>query len=296
MKPSTLQALTLYLDDAIEFKNFMEFLALFTGLKPVVRLTGSPASLTVIEEAMRPFVGDIERSPLGLVKVYANDLSDAFYKVVSGSPDEFDLMVTYVGEPDRVAEAIHAETTGCDDEETARTLGYPVCCARNYAAIKAGEHWINSYIGSSRELTIAPWQANKIAYLFAPGLTLLPDYFPCSVSCRSSWQLARAYHETLCAQKLPEIESAVNAHLTGVAIVAAGEILYAPNYALAGQGWIELRAPGYRLRFNHGGPGLPQDISSVKVLPGRVMVKSDDVGGAESEIACGEGEGGILFS
>jgi len=284
------------LEDRIEFKNLMEFLALFAGVKPVVRLTGTPENLATLENALSPFVECIERSPMGLLKVYSNDLSDSFYKVVSGDTLDFDLMVTFFGKHDNVVEALRAETKGCDDQATARTLGYPVCCARNYASIKTGRHWVSSYISGTHGIVNAPWQANKLAYLFAPGLTLLPDYFPCSVSCNDSWRLARDYHKVLCEQGLNDLESAVKKHLTGMAIILAGEILYVTDYAAAEQGWIDLKSSGHRLRFNNEAEGIPRLVNSVKALPGRLMFKLDDSNCSEIEITCNEEEGGILFS
>lgn len=296
MNHSTLQALKLFLGDDIEFKNFIELLGLIAGLKPVVRLAGSPDQLATIENALRPFVDHVERSPLGLVKVYSNRLSDSFYKAVSGSLSDFDLMVTYLGDSSKVAEAIGAETTGCDDEEIARTLGYPRCCAKNYASIKSGQHWIGSYMRGTGGLIRAPWQANKIAYLFAPGLTLLPDYFPCSVFCQSTWQLAHCYHSVLCEHGFTEIERAVKQHLTGLAVVVAGELLYVTNYAMMEHGWIKLKGPEHRLRFDPGLKGIPPKAKRVRVLSGRVAFEVGETDREEVEIACGNEEGGVLFS
>jgi hypothetical protein len=296
MTPAVQQAINLYLDDLIEFKNCMEFFALFAGLKPVVRITALSSDLSIIENSMQPFVDHIERSPLALAKVYANDLGDKFYKLVSGPASKFDLLVAYFGVVDKVEEAIHAEITGCDDQTTAMTLGYPSCCASNYTTIKQGQHWIHSYLKNVRGFSEASWRVNKIASLFPPYLTLLPDYFPCSVECKLTLHLAHVYHGILMEQGLGEIEKLLNAHLTGLTIIAGGEILFSKDYTRAENGRFVIKPSFQRLRFDSSQQGLPQQIQSVNVSSGHLKFIIGEEYPAQLDITLGDAEGVILFS
>jgi hypothetical protein len=60
-----------------------------------------------------------------------------------------------------------------------RHLGYPVCCVAEWERLKSQRDLYRRYIF---ETAGGHWELNRLAALFEPGL-LIPDFFPCSLSC-----------------------------------------------------------------------------------------------------------------
>jgi hypothetical protein len=61
-------------------------------------------------------------------------------------------------------------------------LGYPPCCVAAWERLKSQRDLYQRYIF---ETTSGYWEVNRLAALFQPGL-LIPDFFPCSLSCESA--------------------------------------------------------------------------------------------------------------
>lgn len=291
-----IDVMILFLNNDIEFKNVMEFLALKSGVKSVVRITGDIEQLYRIENRLSTHGVYVQRSPLGLKKSYSTCLSDVFYSSVSASSSESELYISFFGNKESIDKAIQAEFFGNDDLETARILGYPSCCATNYASIREGQHWVKPYFRGLHTICQVPWSANKIAYLFHPHLTLLPDYFPCSVFCRTSLFLSQQYHKLLLDFELTDIEAAIHDHLEGVALVACGEVIFAKYSQNKGSHWISLNEPYHRLRFSPEDRVLPEKIAQLMFQDKRLFIKPEANHDYIIKIDLQDGEGGVMFS
>lgn len=65
---------------------------------------------------------------------------------------------------------------------TGRALTYPECCCANYEGQQSLAGYYQEYMFS---LDSRFWQINRLATIFC-GAMFLPDYFPCSLSCKNS--------------------------------------------------------------------------------------------------------------
>jgi hypothetical protein len=72
------------------------------------------------------------------------------------------------------------------EESTGRALTYPACCCTNYEGQNSLAGYYQEYIFS---LESRFWEINRLATIFC-GAMFLPDYFPCSLSCKFSKQFA----------------------------------------------------------------------------------------------------------
>lgn len=197
----TLRLLSLLDEEQIEFKTFIEFLALRRGLKSVVRLVVDETTFRLIHQMCDDAGIECLRSDFGLKETFSTDLLDRFYEITDCLEDS-EFTVLFCGGKDSVIEANTAERCGCDSERLARLYGYPNCCARNYHRIQKGEHWIDSYLSNAINSEPYSWLTNKIAYLFQPHLTIFADYFPCSINCQDTKILASKYRDLLVEMNL----------------------------------------------------------------------------------------------
>lgn len=96
-------------------------------------------------------------------------------------------------------------------------LGYPVCCVSKWERRSSQRDLYRHYIF---ETTGGHWELNRLATFFAPGL-LIPDFFPCSLSCESARAFASPFvelarevldptwvHKTVMWMKAPLLERA----------------------------------------------------------------------------------------
>lgn len=65
-------------------------------------------------------------------------------------------------------------------------LGYPQCCVAEWERLKSQRDLYRRYIF---ETVGGNWEVNRLASLFQTGL-LIPDFFPCSLSCRAAREFA----------------------------------------------------------------------------------------------------------
>ncbi len=69
-------------------------------------------------------------------------------------------------------------------------LGYPSCCVSSMMGKSSIDSHYASYIsGSNRD---RQWRINRLAVLFSKYV-LIPDFFPCSLSCRNAADYARPF-------------------------------------------------------------------------------------------------------
>ena len=181
----------------IEFKSFIEFLALQHGQKNVVRLVVDEPTYLVLEKLCKKHGIAFLKSDFNLKLAFTTSLLDTFYEITSADNPDSDRFVIFCGNKETAIEACSVERDGCDVEETARIYGYPKCCAQNYQRVQNGEHWVVPYLTNASSTGPYSWLNNKVAYLFQPHLTIIPDYFPCAIDCEKTHNLAQRYASLL---------------------------------------------------------------------------------------------------
>jgi hypothetical protein len=181
----------------VEERHLLEFCLLVDDDKPVVRVpTCSGEELALLSSVARAMNATLVTSRHKTVVEFKNSLGEEFVRWVdSDSPEPGDV-VAYLSLGDGgVARAAEAAEAAGDNEVLAKWLGYPACCAQAYQAVSADGRWAEFLLASSRA-SLFPWENNKFAYAIY-GASLFPDYFPCSLECRGTTELARAGFGTL---------------------------------------------------------------------------------------------------
>jgi hypothetical protein len=132
--------------------------------------------------------------------------------------------VLFIGDPQltRIAEKI--ELNGCNAEEIAELYGYPICCAQSYDSIQKGELWLVPFLSEVKGPAQFDWRLNRFARLFSPGLSILPDYFPCRADCKASLNLAERYWNMLIELGLNDLAEVIQSHLSQVILIHQGAV------------------------------------------------------------------------
>lgn len=154
-------------------------IALFAGLKPLVRQVLRPDELSGARERL---------GKLGLV------LGEARHRVSNASTDG---VVLFVGRDGRlVREAMACEERGEHDLELGRLLGYPRCCVEAYLEVPAPRRNVD-----------ALRRAHDASSAFFPRLNCLDlstfhfiSWLPCSFDCRPSKAYADAVAHHIAAR------------------------------------------------------------------------------------------------
>lgn len=167
----------------------LELAALLGGLKEVVRLVRSPQAIGKVAELAQRSGLSVFYANFVLVPVASNSFGDRFFSV-SALEDVGDSSPTvlYLSKPIHLHQAerlADLELKGADSVEIGARLGYPTCCSRSYRAIESGQDWLQVMLENSSVIGPQSMPCNRIARIFGPW-SLLPDYFPCSFSCKES--------------------------------------------------------------------------------------------------------------
>lgn len=215
-------------------------------------------------------------APLHMVPRFDTALNDHFFSLAPGFPEDDQEGILFIGSPGEAERAIYMEEHGCDSHEAARIYGYPSCCAQAYLerVQKKGSFWVESFLSDLNGIIRAPWQMNRMGRLFAPGLSLLPDYFPCSLHCKGSLALALSYEALLEETGLGILKQQVKEHLARPVLCHSG-CLY----------WLEPIEQGYspfdclslrvlqRLPFS--GSACDADILNIADTPDGLLIKEN---------------------
>jgi hypothetical protein len=196
---STLTVLKAFCEDLLSFTSCLELLAVLNDLKRVARLTGPVEDLITLQQSLKNTNLTLCIAPFHLEASFSNLLEDTFVRVVPGLAKGGMEGILFAGKARACVDAaIALESEGSPAGQAADLYGYPPCCARNYEnAIQHGRHWVASFLRGMRGILRAPWPMNRFGRIFAPYVSLLPDYFPCHIACQSSLDLAWKYKEML---------------------------------------------------------------------------------------------------
>jgi hypothetical protein len=143
-------------------------------------------------------------------------------------------------------------------------LGYPECCRRSLEGKDALARLYRRYLFEDSD---RHWEINRLAALFHDAI-LMPDFFPCSMSCASARSYVIPFHDVaLRVLSKREIEEAKKAMCAPITIIA-GEIVQ----------WRDWNSDNGRLRVKVGSakkeaisrvsPYLPSSEPSTALLVG----------------------------
>ena len=199
------------LDERLEWTDFLELLAVRAGRKSVVRLTGQPDRLEELSRLAQMIDLPCAVAPLHLEGVFVTSLRDRFSRLRPGFPGAGEEGILFIGREEGISRALDMEGEGCPPDAAARLYGYPQCCARVYQnRIQNGQcPWVDSFLAEVRGVAHFPWQMNRMGRLFAPYLSILPDYFPCSPRCAESLNMAESYADLLHEAGLSMLEKLI---------------------------------------------------------------------------------------
>lgn len=212
----------------VEFKNIVEFVALQSGRKGVVRLVLPPAEAALFCSNFEASFPDmtVRKSPFGLKTVFSASRFDHFQQRVTCSNNEELERAYYFGVADRVDAARAAEAQNADSRELGTIYGYPDCCARSYE--KIGAHsgvWTQAYFAIGGQLIRRPAVTNRLSSLTEPYVGFHFDYFPCSPLCHATEQICLQNRADLLQSDFCDFVSPTEFHSRALVLCHDGTII-----------------------------------------------------------------------
>lgn len=204
---------------SLETRHVFELAAVLHGAKAVARLVLEPLEVEGVQSHLRGRGLQVVEAPLRLAVESSTNLQDTWTSLVAADDPRAQWVVLYAGRSLAAVErGIELESNG--SPQLGAHLGYPACCVATYEEkFTAGVDWVELLLDDWRaqHLVKGPpsYLANKLGYLF-DGVSLLPDYFPCSLYCSGAIELARQFRH-----------AALLEHLN-LQILSAAEVLLRP--------------------------------------------------------------------
>ena len=264
------------LDERLEWTDFLELLAVRAGRKSVVRLTGQPDRLEELSRLAQMIDLPCAVAPLHLEGVFVTPLRDRFSRLRPGFPGAGEEGILFIGREEGISRALDMEGEGCPPDAAARLYGYPQCCARVYQnRIQNGQcPWVDSFLAEVRGVAHFPWQMNRMGRLFAPYLSILPDYFPCSPRCAESLNMAESYADLLHEAGLSMLEKLIREHLARPVLRHAGclYLLHPLRDALSSGNGEDLHVRVMDV-FPYAGPAVESPELTITCGPGGLALR-----------------------
>lgn len=173
-------------------RELLELAALSAGIKEVVRFTIRPRTLPQLRLQCSKKGFDVFAPALFTRRLRKDADSNEFVDLTETCADEASLQVAYVsqrGERKMAARLYDLEHGDGTSESIGQLLGYPPCCCCSYKGIETGGDWLETMLVNTPSSAPAFAACNRCARVFGDW-AVLPDYFPCSFSCRRSALLA----------------------------------------------------------------------------------------------------------
>lgn len=209
--------------EVIKFAEFLELLAHVHGHKTIVRLVADSLRCEALLQFLAKTGLEHRVSDFCLRAEFSTGLGDTFQRVDPSRSLDADFVV-FVGAPAMTAEAHAMELQGADAGSCARAYGYPACCATSYLGVQEGTPWVVPFLEGLAPVSWHDWRMNRLASLFPPYLTVIPDFFPCSIRCPSTGALSLEYEQLLLSVGLSELRDLVAAELRRPLLVHDGWI------------------------------------------------------------------------
>ncbi|MEI7613567.1 MAG: hypothetical protein WCK63_11685 [Betaproteobacteria bacterium] len=246
-------------------------------MKPVVRLVVDKKASNVVIDFCQRHHWPWRLSDCWLETVFHTNLNDTFTRFAySKAPADCNRLL-FIGREDstRRAESLEAMPDPEAAIELALLYGYPKCCTAAYAEVQRGVPWLEVFLrGSDPQGKIWDWRGNKTAYLFPPHHTLLPEYFPCSVNCKSTIRLAQIYEALLHDNGLDELLNIVRVGLMQPLLLFGGSLYRFEELELQGDSFHVI---GFTEHYNIGTSVMPNQetnkIQSIRFNCGELILQ-----------------------
>ena len=203
---------------SIEDRHFLEVLAVYDGLKKVMRIhINLKEEYEILLSFAKKYNLYLNHTPFKLKIDWTNEIGDTFLKSVPWDDESTEMFVAYISKDEKsnkIAETIEVDSTNL---EAGLLYQYPSCCCVNYDKISEGELWLNLLLENSKGIKFSPW-ANKLSYLVYE-FCLFPDYFPCNLSCEGTIQLSKDYYKLAEKYKLDHFAKKQFDNMSGLYLV-----------------------------------------------------------------------------
>ena len=179
---------------SLKMSERIELMRLVTGTKSLVRLVAEERTY----QALRNLIGSLGFScTISTVKQAQITMSsgDIYTRTVEwNDPAGVCFSIFVSTDTDLIEEAITLEADNSGDSNNnnvrmANLLGYPQCCVEHYNLNQDSIDWLRSILNTHTEGLPVQAAANPLARYFT-GHSLIPDFFPCSLSCSGTQQLS----------------------------------------------------------------------------------------------------------
>lgn len=264
--------LNLYVTRKIQFKNIIEFVLMLTGRKSTIRLVGDSNLYHEIKSEIDKYGFSSEKSDFMLRTVKKTCTDDHFHEYVHYENNHDGELVIYIGANEKAAEAKYAEANDFDDNEISKIYGYPPCCASAYQDIVQNASWINVFLKAQQGLYY-PYQANKIAYLIPPFLSLHKDYFPCGIGCKQSIEDCKEAELALKEVGLDYLLDKTIDHLTGLCLIFDKNLYFFWDY-ISSINTYRILDKGWHMPISSNS-GAPKIVHRIEVMGQLVSIHSE---------------------
>lgn len=227
---AAVSTLKLFESGLIEFKNVIEFLALLTGDKKVVRLVLTREQARQVGNALAQYCANIDHgsSQYVLREVFRSTRWDSFHeRFLKATEDNEDVRAHFFGETRFVSLAVEAEDHAADALTLGTLFGIPECCALAYRdSLNASGKWMQVYMRSLKTMSVVDATANRFSSVFGNQMGFHFDYFPCSFDCQKTLQISRANRERLLHFGFDTLVELADANSKGIAIHLNDHVYY----------------------------------------------------------------------
>jgi hypothetical protein len=169
----------------LETRTILDIAAVIEGLRPLCLLHIPKEKEQIVEYGIASIPLKIHHKRL-LVKYRDLFSRESTLRSTSihGRSDGQEWVELWIG-PEKMDHINPADM----EKSTGHALTYPECCCANYE----GQHSLASYY-KDYIFSLEPrfWQINRLATIFCDAM-FLPDYFPCSLSCKFSKHFAEKF-------------------------------------------------------------------------------------------------------
>jgi hypothetical protein len=293
---NALKALLAYVP-SLGSRHLFEMAALLNGIKRTVRIVLEPSELAYMTATLERLKLHWGLAPFGLATSRSTNLGDCWTFPVEHNDPRLESLVVYAAldSPTTLELAFQYETEGSG--ELGALLGYPPCCITVYEEkFSEGVDWVALLLEDRKSLCRAkgpaPWAANKLAYLF-DGLSLLPDYFPCSLYCAGAASIGLAYRDCARSCGLEDLVEQAEQAMARPIVVWQGCMLQPIQYQTHGSErlvfdgasalrfeWRALAPQDHHRLDQAGGCQAGRDGLTLLDCHGQPMAKSSDGSGA----------------
>jgi hypothetical protein len=208
--------------------TFIELLSMLTGTKKLIRLVIDADKLTGVHRSVAQSGLHVVVSSQELVTCQGGLNGDKFQKwsSLSGKMPR----ALYISKDQHISELAAILDMEGNDASLAGLLGYPECCQKAYDPTRYQNwwYWISHATPSKTSLASI---MNRISRLYS-NASYLYDYFPCSLDCRASKQIAGTNRSTLLTHGCSELVSSWDLRQSGEFLVFPDCVL-----TLAGNEW-----------------------------------------------------------